>query len=142
MAQQNKKPEVSARRAELEASLMDEDPNRKGIETGRRHVEEDSHWQTELTKSNKSLRITQGLRRRHPKRVLNRFKGVTSSSSKASSLWEKALTYETKRVEMPKEFQVVGDSDGMVNQMGVVSVALDNYKASKKKFQRLHLVNV
>lgn len=64
------------------------------------------------------------------------------TTSSASSLWEKALLYETKRVDMPKDFRPQGDSDGMVNQMGVVSTALDNYKASKNKFQRMHLVGV
>ena len=144
MPQQNKKPQVDSRRAALEASLLagDENENRNGIETGRRHIQEDTKFQRRTTRDNRSLRIQQGLRRRHPGTVLNRFQGVNSTSTQSASLWEKALIHETKRVDMPREFQVVGDSDGMVNQMGIVSVALDNYKASKQKFSRLHLVGV
>jgi hypothetical protein len=144
MAQQNKKPRVDSRRAALEASLLDQDENENmtGLETGRSHVQENSRFQRKATASNNSLRIKQGLRRRHPNRVLNQYQGVNSTSTESASLWEKALIHETKRVDMPREFQVVGDSDGMVNQMGIVSVALDNYKASKQKFSRLHLVGV
>ena len=143
MVQQNKKPEVDARRAALEAALMDEDtPDNLGdIETGRSRVLENSRFQRKATTDAKSFRIVQGLRRRHPKRVLNRFHGVNSTSSESASLWEKSLIHETKRVDMPREFRVVGDSDGMANQMGIVSVALDNYKASRQKLSRLHLVN-
>tara|TARA_R110000851_G_scaffold286630_6_gene440485 strand:+ start:3019 stop:3453 length:435 start_codon:yes stop_codon:yes gene_type:complete len=142
MAQQNKKPEVDSRRAALEASLLEEDEseNRMGIETGRRHVEENSKFQRKQTRDGRALRIKSGLRRRHPGNSLNRFSGMNATSSQSASLWEKALLHETKRVDMPKEFRVVGDSDGMVNQMGIVSVALDNYKASKQKFSRLHLI--
>ena len=144
MAQQNKKPEVDSRRAALEASLIDDDENenQNGIETGRRHIQENSKFQGTATKTNNALRIRQGLRRRHPGRVLNTYQGVRSTTSESSSLWEKALIHESKRIEMPREFKTVGDSDGMVNQMGIVSVALDNYKASKQKFNRLHLVGV
>jgi hypothetical protein len=144
MVQQNKKPVVSARRAALEASLINQNENENvaGIETGRRHIREKSTFQRAATKKAKLLRISQGLRHRHPKTVLNQFKAMASTTSESSSLWEKALVDQTKRVDMPTEYRPSGDSDGMVNQMGIVSVALDNYKASKKKFSRLHLVNV
>jgi hypothetical protein len=144
MPQQNKKPEVDARRAALEASLLSEDTadNLEDISTGRSRVLENSKFQRKATTTNKSFRIRQGLRRRHPRRVLNQFQGATSTSSKSASLWEKSLIHETKRVDLPKEFRPVGDSDGMTNQLGIVSVALDNYKASKQKFSRLHLVGI
>lgn len=146
MAKQNKQPAsaVSPQRAALEESLSKkiQNPNSIGIETGRRHIEEDSRFQKNATRTTNSLRIKQGTRYRHPNQVLNNFKGVTSTSSQSASLWEKSLIDSDKRVGIPKEFQVSGDSDGMVNQMGIVSVALDNYKASKQKFSRLHLVNV
>lgn len=118
------------------------DENKNGKMTGRRHVTENSKFQRDAIKGNARLRISQGLRRRHPDRVLNQFRGISETTGESASLWEKALLYEDARVQMPKEFRVVGDSDGMTNQMGVVSVALDNYKASKQKFSRLHLVGV
>jgi hypothetical protein len=144
MPQQNKTTDVDGRRKALEASLMSETANANigGIETGRRIIHENSNFQRKATRDAKALRITQGLRYRHPDRVLHQFKGVTSTSSESASLWEKSLIDQTKRVEMPKEYSVSGDAGGMVNQMGIVSVALDNYKASKNKFSRLHLVNV
>lgn len=144
MVQQNKKPEVDAKRKALEASLLDDDTpdNMDDVDTGRSKVLENSRFQRKATTTNKSFRIRQGLRRRHPGRVLNRFKGINSTSSESVSLWEKSMIDETKRVDLPREYRVTGDSDGMVNQMGIVSVALDNYKASKQKFNRLHLVGI
>jgi hypothetical protein len=144
MPQQNKKPEVDARRAALEASLLDEDTadNIDDIATGRSKVLENNKYQRRATTTSRSFRIANGLRRRHPGKVLNKYKGVLSTTSDSASLWEKALIHETKRVDMPKEFRPTGDSDGMVNQVGIVSVALDNYKASKQKFSRLHLVGI
>jgi hypothetical protein len=143
MAQQNKKPSVDSRRAGLEADLIGEELELKTeLETGHRHVNEGSKFQKRINRQNKMLQIQQGFRRRHPNRVLNQYQGIMKTTSSASSLWEKALLYETKRVDMPKDFRPQGDSDGMVNQMGVVSTALDNYKASKNKFERMHLVGV
>jgi hypothetical protein len=143
MAQQNKKPGVDSRRADLEADLVDEETGLKmELETGHRHVNEKSKFQKRANKQNRMLQIKQGLRRRHPNRVLNQYQGIMKTTSSASSLWEKALLHETKRVDITKDFRPKDDADGMVNQMGVVSTALDNYKASKNKFNRLHLVNV
>jgi ribosomal protein L35AE/L33A len=143
MAQQNKKPSVDSRRADLEKDLIGEELELKmEMETGRRHVNEGSKYQQRVRKQNKMLSIQQGFRRRHPNRVLNQYQGIVKTTSSASSLWEKALQYETKRVDMPKDFRPRDDTDGMVNQMGVVTTALDNYKASRNKFQRMHLIGV
>jgi len=90
----------------------------------------------------RALEIQQGFRRRHPSNVLNRYDGVMKTTSNASSLWEESLIHETKRVELPKDFRPKGDTEGMTNQMGIVNVALDNYKASKNKLQRMYLVGV
>jgi len=131
------------KRALLEADLIgDEMVRRQEMETGRRHVNEDNKFQRTANRSNRSLAIQQGVRRRHPHRVLNQFDGVMKTTSSAALTWEQAMTHETKRVDMPKEFRPRDDSDGMVNQMGVVTTALDNYKASRGKFQRMHLVGV
>jgi len=144
MAQMNKKTGgADDKRALLEADLIgDEMVRRQEMETGRRHVNEDNKFQRTANRANRSLAIQQGVRRRHPHRVLNQFDGVMKTTSSAALTWEQAMTHETKRVDMPKEFRPRDDSDGMVNQMGVVTTALDNYKASRGKFQRMHLVGV
>ena len=144
MAQMNKKTGgADDKRALLEADLIgDEMARRQEMETGRRHVNEDNKFQRTANRANRSLAIQQGVRRRHPHRVLNQFDGVMKTTSSAALTWEQAMTHETKRVDMPKEFRPRDDSDGMVNQMGVVTTALDNYKASRGKFQRMHLVGV
>ena len=111
-------------------------------ETGRRHINEDTKFQQQANKNNRTLKIQQGLRQRHPDRVLNQYDGIMNTTSSASSLWEQALLYETKKVEFPKEFRPRDDTDGMTNQMGVVTTALDNYKASKNKLGRMHLIGV
>ena len=115
---------------------------RRELETGRRHVNEGTKFQQDANRVNRQLEISQGFRRRHPKRVLNQFDGIMKSTSSAAMSWEQAMTHETKRVDMPKEFQPRDDSDGMVNQMGVVTTALDNYKSSRGKFERMHLIGV
>ena len=144
MAQMNKKTGgIDDKRAQLEADLIGEELGmRQEMETGRRHVNEGTKFQQTANRANRSLAIQQGVRRRHPHRVLNQFDGVMKTTSSAASTWEQAMTHETKRVEMPKEFRPRDDSEGMVNQLGIVSTALDNYKASRGKFQRMHLVGV
>ncbi len=141
----NKKPGDAGgdRRSQLEADLVGEEMGRRQeIETGRRHVNEGTQFQQQANRANRTLAISQGVRRRHPHRVLNQFHGINATTSSAASTWEQALVYETKRVELPKEFIPKGDDDGMVNQLGIVTTALENYKASKGKFSRLHLIGV
>lgn len=137
MAQQNKQPahSVESRIAELEADLIGNELD----------VNDAEHGQDRVTHPNiygRTLDIKQGWRRRHPERVLNQFTGVNSTTSSASSKWEEALLYGTKRVELPKEFHPDGDLSGMSNQLGVVTAALDNYRASKEKLKRMYLVGV
>ena len=147
MAQMNKKVKSatagSERSKTLETDLIGDDLAQKAaMETGRRHVDEGTEFQRNANKANKMLGIQQGFRQRHPHSVLGQYDGVMKTTSTAASSWEKALLYETKRTDMPKEFKVTGDSDGMVNQVGVVTTALENYKASKSKFSRFHLIGV
>ena len=144
MAQMNKKPKGgNDRLSALEADLIGDEVERaQGMETGRNHVNENSKFQRNANRANRTLAIQQGTRRRHPHSVLNQFQGIMKTTSSAAMTWEKAMTHETKRVEFPKDFRPKDDSDGMVNQMGVVTTALDNYKASRGKFQRMHLVGV
>jgi hypothetical protein len=149
MVQMNKKVMKavagSDRSKSLESDLIgdaDRGVNQQELETGRRHVEEETKFQHRATKANSMLGIQQGFRRRHPHAVLGQYDGVMKTTSTAASSWEQALLYETERTEMPKEFRPKGDGDGMVNQVGVVTTALENYKASKGKFSRMHLIGV
>lgn len=121
--------------AQLEADLQGEDMQSDDIDTGKDRV-------THPNKKGRSFAIKQGWRRRHPTRVLNQFAGATNTTSNASSRWEEALVYGTKRVDLPDEFRPNDDMEGMSNQIGLVSASLDNYKASKNKLGRLHLVGV
>lgn len=137
MAQQNKQPAnaVDSRMAELEADLIGDELD----------VDDAEHGQDRVTHPNtygRTLEIKQGWRRRHPERVLNQFAGVNDTTSTASSKWEESMVHGTKRVELPREFQPEGDADGMSNQLGVVTAALDNYKASQNKLKRMYLVGV
>lgn len=122
--------------------IGDELDMRRELETGRRHINEGTKFQRDANRDNRRLGIVQGLRRRHPHRVLNQFDGVMKSTSSAAMTWEQAMIHETKRVELPKDFRPKDDMEGMSNQVGIVTTALDNYKASRAKFERMHLVNV
>jgi hypothetical protein len=145
MAQQNKQVggAINTRRAQLERDLIGQESERaKEIESGRRRIDDDTPYQRKANKQYKMLAIQQGFRRRHPSRVLNQYHGVNKTTSTAATSWEKALLHETKRTELPREFRPKKDEEGMVNQLGVVSVALDNYKSSRGKFERMHMVGV
>lgn len=126
---------VDSRMAQLEADLIGDEMKPDDSEHGHDRV-------THPNTYGRALEIKQGWRRRHPQRVLNQFSGVVDTTSTASSKWEEAMIYGTKRVELPQEFRPEGDSDGMSNQLGVVTAALDNYKASKEKLKRMYLVGV
>ena len=134
---------MDSRRAELEADLIgDEMDMRREMETGRRHINEGTKFQQTANRQNRQLAINQGLRRRHPHRVLNQFDGIMKTTSSAAMTWEQAMLHETKRVDLPKDFRPKDDMEGMSNQVGIVTTALDNYKASRGKFERMHLVGV
>lgn len=140
-----KKAPDDTRMRDLEADLMSEIATEgagEEVATGRRHVKENSRFQQQATQDMRHLFYQQGYRRRHPERVLGQYLGVTKTTTNAGSLWEKSLIHETKKSEMPHEFKVTDETDGMANQLGVVNTALDNYKASKNKFKRMHLVGV
>lgn len=126
---------MGSRMAQLEADLMDDDMRSEDNDIGKDRV-------TRPNKKGRAFESRQGWRRRHPTRVLNQFAGVTNTTSSASTRWEEALVHGTKRVELPEDFRPKDDMDGMTNQIGLVTAALENYKASKNKLQRLHLVGV
>jgi hypothetical protein len=121
--------------AQLEADLMADDMQSEDNDIGKDRVDH-------RNRKGRAFEVRQGWRRRHPTRVLNQFAGVTNTTSSASSRWEEALVYDTKKVELPEEFRPHDDTAGMTNQIGLVTAALENYKASKNKLQRLHLVGV
>lgn len=145
MVQQNKRPRTALdeRRTQLETDLIGEDltPTAE-IETGRRHVYEKSQFQSNANRLDRRFQQQQGFRRRHPDRVLGQYDGIMKTTGKSASLWEKAMIHETERHEMPQEFRPTDDSEGMTNQVGLVTTALLNYKASKEKFSRMYLVGV
>jgi len=121
--------------AELEADLIGDEMRPDDAEHGHDRV-------THPNTYGRALEIKQGWRRRHPNRVLNQFTGVVDTTTTASSKWEEAMLYDTKRVELPQEFRPDSETDGMSNQLGVVTAALDNYKSSKEKLKRMYLVGV
>jgi hypothetical protein len=139
----NKRPGLDSRRAELEADLIGETlVGQQEKETGRAHVNVNDKLLNEGRRQNAQFHIKQGLRRRHPDRVLHQFKGVSNTTSKASHLFEQALLHENDRTELPQEFRPTNDSMGLTNQMGLVTTAMDNYKKSKQKLERMFLVGV
>jgi len=112
------------------------------VETGRRHVQEPSKLQRIGNTGEAMFHIKQGLRRRHPGSVLHQFDGVYNTTSKAHTMYEQALMFETERAELPEEFRPTGDSSGLINQVGLVQTANANFKKSQKKLERLLLAGV
>lgn len=82
--------------------------------------------------------IQQGKRQRHPEAVLHQFKTIVADTEKIDSVWEKMFHEENERTMIPKEYTMSGQDTGMmVNQMGLVNTALDNFKRSKAKLKRM-----
>jgi hypothetical protein len=143
MAQMNKRVKIDNRRAELERELIDDqNVHEDEINTGKVKIDEKNRFQRNAQRDVRLFRIKQGIRKRHPDRVLHQFNGVKNTTSTASTLWEQALIHDTKRTELPQDFRPKGDIDMMTNQMGIVTTALDNYKSSRGKLERMHLVGV
>jgi hypothetical protein len=129
----NKKPQAS-RRSELEKELIgDIVDTQQQADTGRLH--KDNQYGKANRNAWKSFAIKQGVRRRHPKRVLSQYAQIVKETSNAESAWEKALLHEQERLDVPEEYKVT-DGGMVANQTGLVTTALDNFKRSKNKFSR------
>lgn len=151
MAHQNKtvSGSQSKRVTELEAELIGNDwDQEKEVETGRAHYSPTkkgarSKWDITVNKGQKQFYVRQGLRMRHPERVLNEYEGVKATTTKVTDAWERALRDEEERTVMPDEYKVKGVDKGMsANQMGLVSVADKNFKARKGRLERQMLAGV
>lgn len=129
----NKKPQAS-RRSELEKELIgDIVDTQQQADTGKLH--KDNQYGKANRNAWKSFAIKQGVRRRHPTRVLSQYAQIVKETSNAESAWEKALLHEQERLDVPEEYKVT-DGGMVANQTGLVTTALDNFKRSKNKFSR------
>jgi len=144
-ARMNKKPTGGPgvtgnnRATQLEKDLMGEAFEQKQeIDTGRpRHTQKSN-----MSNRSKHFYIQQGTRMRHPERVLHQYKGVTATTDNVNSVYEKALMHDQERVSIPSEYKMSG-ADGMIaGQLGLVTTALDNFKKSKEKLRRVHMVSM
>ena len=138
----NKRPAGVPRKTALEKELIGEiEGQAQLVETGKDRVVDGNKFHRKNMAAYKQFSIKQGVRRRHPSRVLAQFAQIVKETSNASSAWEKALMHEQQRVEVPEEYKA--DSSSMtVNQTGLVTTALDNYTRSKGKFERTVLTGV
>jgi len=140
MAQMNKRPQGVSRRSELEKDLIGDITAKKAlVDSGKDR--KDTPFNLNMRAENRAFQIKQGVRRRHPERVLSQFKAIVEETSNANSAWEKALMHEQERVEIPEEYKVSG-GDMMTQQTGLVTTALDNFMKSKSKFERMHAAGV
>lgn len=138
MAQMNKRPADVPRRQELEKELIGEIESQKAlVETGTDKVADGNKFHRDANRNYKGFAIKQGVRRRHPDRVLAQFAAIVDQTSNAQSAWEKALMHEQQRVEVPEEYKAK-DAEMISNQVGLVTTALDNFAKSKSKFERVY----
>jgi len=135
---------VNDRKAKLESELMgnEMDQMQMDVETGHAAPVENQRKMKPYIDRNRHFQMKQGLRRKHPERVLHQFHGIAKTQSNAKEQWQKAMLHETKRAEMPHDFVVKDQDLGMTNQMGVATISAKNYKDSKEKLMRMHLVGV
>lgn len=137
----NKTPAGSSRRSEIEKELIGDIEERSAVaETGKSHDVSDPYSKKHMA-AYRQFSIKQGVRRRHPERVLAQFAQIVKETSNAESAWEKALLHEQQRTEVPTEYKP-NDGGMIANQTGLVTTALDNFSRSKGKFERTFLTGV
>ena len=141
MAQMNKKPGAS-RRSDLEQDLIGDIEQQKSLtETGKVRKPDGNEFHRKQMAGFMRFATKQGVRRRHPDRVLAQFAQIVKETSNAQSAWEQALMHEQERTEVPEEYKT-NDAGMIVNQTGLVTTALDNFTKSKGKFERTVLTGV
>lgn len=142
----NKRPgdTISSNREKLERELLDDALNgvagqNAEVDTGRKH--HSTGWQTLLGSQMHKFATRQGLRRRHPDRLLQQHEGALISSKKdAHSYATDSLRYDQQRVELPQEYEQDKDAALLANQYYLVQVAAQNAKNSREKI--LNMVGV
>lgn len=143
MAQMNKQPKgaTSSNRERLEKELI-ESVQEGGagqnaeVDTGRPHRE--TAWQSLLANKMHTFASKQGVRRRHPDRLLQQHDGmITSSKDNAQSYAADSLNFDQNRVQLPQEYKYDGDSKMLANQFYLVQVAARNAKESREKLMNM-----
>jgi len=138
----NKRPGGGNRRSELEKDLIgDIAETNARIETGKDRMTDKDPYMQRAMSDYRRFAIKQGVRRRHPDRVLAQFSQIAKETSNAESVWEKSLMHEQERTEIPEEYKA-DDGEMIASQTGLVTTALDNYVHSKGKFERTVLTGV
>lgn len=130
------------KRAALEKELIgDIEDKHAEIETGKDRMTFTDPARSMLVNKQRDMYIKQGIRRRHPDRVLAQFAGIKMDTSNAESAWEQAIMHEQDRTEIPEGYRVKG-GDMIANQTGLITTALDNFQKSKNKFNRVLMPGV
>lgn len=143
MAQMNKQDANHARVTELEEDLIaGADDRENEIDTGRPKRQQNTKEKRTLRNANRRFSIQQGVRRRHPNRVLHDFVVQAGSTSHAESVWEQALAEENERQNIGKIYKVQGEVSLLATQMGITQTAENNHRNSQPKLSRQHLVGV
>jgi len=143
MAQMNKRPNdtMSSNRERLERELIETvEEGAAGqnaeVDTGRSH--HPTSWQSMLANKMHSFATKQGIRRRHPDRLLQQHDGmITSSKQNTQSYAADSLNFDQSRVQLPEEYQYDGDSKMLANQYYLVQVAARNAKESREKLMTM-----
>ena len=128
----------------LETELMGQEMSQmqQDVATGRAKPVESQQLTSAVRRRNRHFHIKQGKRRRHPYRTLNQYQALQNTTSGAATHWEQTMMYENKRSQMPREFKTSGLDGGMTTQMGIATLALENYTKSKEKLMRMYLAGV
>lgn len=132
----NKKPVSRAK--ELEAELIaNEAQKTQAIDSGR--VTTPTTFSTHAAEQNRIFQIKQGVRRRHPSRLLQNSTTIVDGTDNADTAIERAFLHEQERQDVPEGYRPERE-DMLANQFGLVTTALDNYTKSKFKLVRMHPV--
>lgn len=81
----------------------------------------------------RQLFISQGKRQRKPNDLLNWYAASAYRPDHVQSFWQKALDAEHDRYQLPDVYADYNSENPTSNQYGLVSTALRNYSASRRR---------
>jgi len=111
------------------------------VDAGRDVTTDLTPWQKQALGQTEMFAIRQGFRRHHPTRTLSTYSSSLLNGKNPKMTWEKAIDDETKRTEIPQAYKKA-QNQMMVNQIGLVKTALENYQKSENRMQMTNMVGI
>lgn len=103
-------------------------------EAGRDVMSDQRPWQRQALGNAEMMAIKQGLRRRHPAKLLSNYASVTFNGPNPRTKWEDAMRRSQDMTQVPEYYKRAGDVR-LANQLGLVETANKNFMKSRARIQ-------